>query len=148
MRQQPSADVEATQQQVAVPQFRCPKCGASLIEMHYAEVTRAARARDIVCHCAGHHLNLEVKSMVGMKTQADFDPAKAEAFADRLLMALNNGALCLMVSVGHRTGLFDVLRTLPPATSHEIATRAGLHERYVREWLGAMVTAGVIEVDP
>jgi len=86
--------------------------------------------------------------MAGMKTQADFDPAKAETFAERFLMALNNGALCLMVSVGHRTGLFDVLRTLPPATSREIATRAGLHERYVREWLGAMVTAGVVEVDP
>src|SRR5262249_60053032 len=86
--------------------------------------------------------------MAGMKPQADFDPAKTEAFAERFLMALNNGALCLMVSVGHRTGLFDVLRTLPPATSREIATRAGLHERYVREWLGAMVTAGVVEADP
>jgi ubiquinone/menaquinone biosynthesis C-methylase UbiE len=77
-----------------------------------------------------------------------FDAAKAEAFAERFLTALNNGALCLMVSVGHRTGLFDVMRTLPPATSSEIASRAGLHERYVREWLGAMVTAGVVEVDP
>src|SRR5262249_13452636 len=86
--------------------------------------------------------------MAGMKPQADFDPAKTEAFAERFLMALNNGALCLMVSVGHRTGLFDVLRTLPPATSHEIATRAGLHERYVREWLGALATAGVVEGDP
>jgi ubiquinone/menaquinone biosynthesis C-methylase UbiE len=81
-------------------------------------------------------------------TPADFDPAKAEAFAGRILNALNNGALCLMASVGHRTGLFDVLRELPPATSEEIAARAGLNERYVREWLGAMVTAGVIEVNP
>ena len=82
------------------------------------------------------------------KTQADFDPAKAETFAGRVLTALNDGALCLMVSVGHRTGLFDTLRMLPPATSAEIAAQAGLHERYVREWLGAMVTAGVVEVDP
>jgi 2-polyprenyl-3-methyl-5-hydroxy-6-metoxy-1,4-benzoquinol methylase len=79
---------------------------------------------------------------------SDFDQTKAEAFAGRLLMALNHGALCLMVSVGHRTGLFDVMRTLPPATSVEIAKQAGLNERYVREWLGAMVTAGVVEVDP
>ena len=82
------------------------------------------------------------------KTRAEFDPAKAEAFAGRVLTALNNGALCLMISVGHRTGLFDVLSTLPPATSVEIAAHAGLQERYVREWLGAMVTAGVVEVDP
>ena len=80
--------------------------------------------------------------------RTDFDPARAEAFAGRLLGALNNGALCLMVSVGHRTGLFDVMSTSPPATSEEIAARAGLNERYVREWLGAMVTGRVVEVEP
>jgi len=82
------------------------------------------------------------------KAPPDFDPAKAEAFAGRLMSALNDGALCLMASIGHRTGLFDVLREMPPATSPEIAERAGLDERYVREWLGAMVAAGVVEVDP
>jgi ubiquinone/menaquinone biosynthesis C-methylase UbiE len=80
--------------------------------------------------------------------RSPLDQAKAEAFARKLLTALNHGALCLMVSVGHRTGLFDAISTLPPATSEEIATRAGLNERYVREWLGAMVTARVVEVDP
>ncbi len=78
----------------------------------------------------------------------DFDPAKAEAFAGQFLNTLNNGALCLMVSIGHRTGLFDVMSKLPPATSEEIASHAGLNERYVREWLGAMVTARVAEVEP
>lgn len=80
--------------------------------------------------------------------QADFDPAKAESFAGRFLTALNNGALCLMVSVGHRTGLFDVMSQSPPANSEEIAKQAGLNERYVREWLGAMATAGVVEINP
>jgi ubiquinone/menaquinone biosynthesis C-methylase UbiE len=77
-----------------------------------------------------------------------FDPSKAEAFAGRLLNTLNNGALCLMISVGHRTGLFDKMRELAPMTSAEIAAKAGLNERYVREWLGAMVTSGVIDLDP
>src|SRR5438132_3683357 len=76
------------------------------------------------------------------------DPARAQAFAERLLRTLNDGGLCLMVSIGHRVGLFDAMRELPPATSDEIARRAGLNERYVREWLGAMVTGRVIEVDP
>jgi ubiquinone/menaquinone biosynthesis C-methylase UbiE len=53
-----------------------------------------------------------------------------------------------MISVGHRTGLFDTMRDLPPLTSEELAQRAGLNERYVREWLGAMLTGGVVEVDP
>lgn len=78
----------------------------------------------------------------------ELDSAKAEAFAGRLLRALNDGALCLMAAVGHRVGLFDTMRDLPPATSDEIARRAGLNERYVREWLGAMVTSRVIDVDP
>jgi|SRR6516162_10124636 hypothetical protein len=47
--QQPSADVEATQQQVAVTQFHCPKCGALLIEMHYKgiEIDRCSRCQGI-----------------------------------------------------------------------------------------------------
>ena len=81
-------------------------------------------------------------------TQTQFDQAKAEAVAGKLLSALNHGALCLMVSVGHRTGLFDAMSKLPPATSEELAAQAGLNERYVREWLGAMTTARVVEVDP
>jgi 2-polyprenyl-3-methyl-5-hydroxy-6-metoxy-1,4-benzoquinol methylase len=76
-----------------------------------------------------------------------FDPKRAEDFAGRLLRALNDGALCLMVSIGHRTGLFDTLSRLRPATSAEIASAAKLNERYVREWLGAMVTSRVIEYD-
>ena len=78
---------------------------------------------------------------------SEFDSKRAEAFAGRLLQALNDGALCLMVSIGHRTGLFDAMRGQPAATSQEIAQRAGLNERYVREWLGAMTTGGIMEVD-
>jgi len=73
------------------------------------------------------------------------DSARAEAFAERLLSALNDGALCLMLSIGHRTGLFDTMLATGPGTSTEIAKRCKLNERYVREWLGAMVTSGVVD---
>ena len=69
-----------------------------------------------------------------------YDSAKANGFAERLLTTLNDGALCLMISVGHRTGLLDAMRDAASATSAEIAAEAGLNERYVREWLGAMPT--------
>jgi 2-polyprenyl-3-methyl-5-hydroxy-6-metoxy-1,4-benzoquinol methylase len=81
-------------------------------------------------------------------TGSGFDAQRAERFASRMMAALNDGALCLMASIGHRTGLFDAMRDRPPATSGEIAARASLNERYVREWLGAMVTSGVLVVDP
>lgn len=72
---------------------------------------------------------------------------KAEAFSNRLLDTLNEGAITLMISIGHRTGLFDLLAKLSPTTSQTIADAAGLQERYVREWLGAMVAGQIIDYD-
>jgi len=81
-------------------------------------------------------------------THRDFDTARAEAFADRVVGIVNGGALALMLSIGHRAGLFDVMKRFDFASSEEIADHAGLQERYVREWLGAMVTGGIVEYDP
>ena len=53
-----------------------------------------------------------------------------------------------MASIGHQVDLFDAMADLPPATSLQIPATAGLHERYVREWLGAMVTGRIVEYDP
>lgn len=78
----------------------------------------------------------------------EFDATKADAFADNLVQVLNHGALTLMLSIGHRTGLFDVMSELEFATSDEIAGAAGLNERYVREWLGAMATSEIVLVTP
>jgi len=72
----------------------------------------------------------------------------SEEFAERMIGVLNAGMLALMTSVGHRTGLFDTMASLPPATSAGIAEAAGLDERYVREWLSAMTTGGIVEHDP
>ena len=71
----------------------------------------------------------------------------AEEFAERMLRTMNEASVALMVSVGHRTGLFDVMAGMPAATSAEIAARAALDERYVREWLAAMTTGRIIEHD-
>ncbi|MDQ4073921.1 MAG: class I SAM-dependent methyltransferase [Thermoproteota archaeon] len=78
------------------------------------------------------------------------DNAKAEAFASRLLDVLNGGCLSLMISIGHKTGLFDTMSRLqgPQSSSaEEIAKVANLNERYVREWLGAMVVGGIVDYD-
>lgn len=77
-----------------------------------------------------------------------FDDSRAEAFGERLVDVLNSGALCLMTSIGHRTGLFDAMAEAGAVTSASLAERAGLNERYVREWLGAMTVGGVVEHDP
>ncbi len=77
------------------------------------------------------------------------DQAQAEAFAGRFLdVVVNGSSLAMMTSIGHQTGLFDVMASLPPSTSDEIARAAGLNDRYVREWLGAMVTGRIVDYDP
>ncbi len=76
------------------------------------------------------------------------DQARSKAFGEKMLEVLNHAALALMTSIGHRTRLFDTMAEMSPATSQEIAARAGLNERYVREWLGSMVTGGIVEYDP
>ncbi|MGB5211774.1 MAG: methyltransferase domain-containing protein [Gammaproteobacteria bacterium] len=77
-----------------------------------------------------------------------FDDTKAEAFAQRLVGALNEAALAVMASLGHRAGLFDTLSRLPSTSCKTLAKEAGLAERYVREWLAIMVTSGVVEYEP
>lgn len=79
---------------------------------------------------------------------APADPAAVDALAERLTTALNEAALALMFSIGHRTGLFDVMATLPPLPAHAIAEAAGLQERYVREWLNALVVGRIVAHDP
>ena len=61
--------------------------------------------------------------------------ARVEAFSGRLLELYGGAMLTYMVDIGHRTGLF-VAAAAGPATSAELAARADLQERYVREWLG------------
>ncbi len=80
-------------------------------------------------------------------SEHSFDKTKAESFVEKMMGVLNDGALALMISLGHRTGLFDAMAELSPSTSQQIASAAGLNERYVREWLGAMVTGGIVDYD-
>ncbi|MBW0116814.1 class I SAM-dependent methyltransferase [Pseudonocardia abyssalis] len=68
------------------------------------------------------------------------------AFGARMRDLLTGHALTTLIGIGHRTGLFDAAAAQGPATSSELADRAGLDERYVREWLGAMTTGGLFEL--
>ena len=74
------------------------------------------------------------------------DQEAVQAFAGRLIELYGGGMLTYLIDIGHRTGLLDA--SAAGGTSQEIADRAGLQERYVREWLGAMATGGIVEYDP
>lgn len=83
-----------------------------------------------------------------MSAAAEIDTEKSQAFAQSLVEVMNHSGLALMLSLGHRTGLFDTLARLETSGCQELAQAAQLNERYVREWLGAMVTGGVVEYLP
>lgn len=70
-----------------------------------------------------------------------------EEFAGRIAGAIDSASLAILLSIGHQTKLFDTMAELPPATSAQIADAAGLNERYVREWLGGVVSSRVIDYD-
>jgi 2-polyprenyl-3-methyl-5-hydroxy-6-metoxy-1,4-benzoquinol methylase len=76
------------------------------------------------------------------------DEARRDAFAGRMVGVLNGAILALMTSIGRQTGLFEAMAGRPPSTSEAIAAATSLQERYVREWLGAMVTGGIVVFDP
>ena len=68
-------------------------------------------------------------------------------FADKLTDILNYSALNLAMAVGYQTGLFDVMDTFDsPRTLEAIADKADLNPRYVKEWLGVMVTGQIVEL--
>ena len=68
-------------------------------------------------------------------------------FDEYLMDVMNKAALALMLSVGHRTKLFDSMYESTWMTSQQLADKSKLNERYVREWLGAMVTGNIVDYD-
>ncbi len=52
-----------------------------------------------------------------------------------------------MIFLGLEMGLYGALHDAGPSTSDELAKAAGLHERWVREWLHGQATARVLEYD-
>ena len=81
-----------------------------------------------------------------MATTQAVDPQRVQAFAGKMLGIYSGGVLSHLIDIGYRTGLFEAAAE-GPATSAGLAERAGLRERYVREWLGGMTTGGIFTYD-
>lgn len=75
------------------------------------------------------------------------NPDLIKQFGGKLLNIYTGAMLTNLIDIGYQVGLFEGSQA-GPATSEELAARIGLQERYVREWLGAMVTSGIYTFDP
>ena len=68
-------------------------------------------------------------------------------FSTRLQEILNHGALNLALAIGYKNRIFDTLEELnTPVTVIALAAASGLHARYLKEWLGIMVTGRIIDM--
>ena len=68
-------------------------------------------------------------------------------FEQHLVQILNFGAVNLTMGIGYRSGAFEAMDAIGrPATIVEIADRSGLDGRYLKEWLGVMVSGRVIDL--
>lgn len=54
----------------------------------------------------------------------------------------------VMISIGHRLGLYRLLAEAGPLTCQALAAKGDYAERYVREWLGSQVAGRCVDYDP
>ncbi len=70
-----------------------------------------------------------------------------EKFSEKMIGILNAGALNLALAIGYRSRLLDIMDAAgAPMSLSGIAAASGLDERYIREWLGIMVTGGIAKL--
>ena len=80
---------------------------------------------------------------------AEQKPRDSNDFNRRITQILNHGALNLALAVGYKNRIFEALEDLGrPVTLTGLASASGLAPRYLREWLGVMVTGKIIELAP
>src|SRR2546423_5675191 len=82
-----------------------------------------------------------------MSNVGTIDPARREEFVEKVVEQISGTRTTLLGAIGDRLGLFKNLAEQGPATSAELASRTKLNERYLREWLGGMATAGYLNYD-
>ncbi len=82
-----------------------------------------------------------------MSTNGTLDMEKAGAFASKVLGDVTAGQMGTLIALADRLGLWRHLAAGGPATSAAFAARAGIAERYAREWLSAMACHGYVAYD-
>ena len=72
------------------------------------------------------------------------DEAKAEEFVGKVIGDFAGAMTTILTLIGDQLGLFKELAANGAADSHQLAQRAGIDERYAREWLHGLHAAGYL----
>jgi SAM-dependent methyltransferase len=82
-----------------------------------------------------------------MTTTQTIDEAKLNDFLGKVVGDVGSTMSAILVVLGDRLGLYKALAGAP-ATAAELAERAGIAERYAREWLNSQASGGYVTYDP
>jgi 2-polyprenyl-3-methyl-5-hydroxy-6-metoxy-1,4-benzoquinol methylase len=80
--------------------------------------------------------------------KAALDQQQVEKMAFRAIGDMSGAFTMALAYIGDRLGIFRTLAEAGPLTSEELARQTSLQERYIREWLKAMVTSEYVNYDP
>ena len=86
--------------------------------------------------------------MATIEEPVALDPAKLEAFVFRAVDEIGATLNAALVVMGDKLGLYRAMAGAGPLDPADLARRAGVAERYVREWLNAQAAGGYVEYDP
>jgi SAM-dependent methyltransferase len=75
------------------------------------------------------------------------DERKLEAFMGQAVTDMGAVISAPLFTIGERLGLYKAMAHAGPLTSDEVAERAGVSERYVREWLRNQAAGGYVTYD-
>jgi 2-polyprenyl-3-methyl-5-hydroxy-6-metoxy-1,4-benzoquinol methylase len=74
-------------------------------------------------------------------------PTKVEMFQGKIASEIGAAMSVSLAVLGERLGLYRALAAAGPSTSAELAEKAGVNERNVREWLAAQAASGYVDYD-
>jgi hypothetical protein len=78
-------------------------------------------------------------------TPENIDIEKAKKMAEHVFNVLGGALVSAMIYLGDRMGLYQALNAAGAMTSEDLASKTGLHERWIREWLYAQAAANLID---
>lgn len=82
-----------------------------------------------------------------MSVTIDRPDTSTDAFADRVFGSVLQTMDVFGIYLGETLGLYRALADLGPLDADELATHAGVHPRYAREWAEQQAITGIVEVD-
>src|SRR5260370_40140914 len=78
---------------------------------------------------------------------SNIDEAKLQAFVFKIVTDAAASISAVLAFIGDKLGIYKAMAGAGPLSPAELASRAGLAERYVREWLGNQAAAGYVSYD-